>query len=153
DVARVHEIEEVVRVLLPEIGDLRVIAGARADVAALAGDRPEELEEMIADVLQQAERTAAPVMEDRRRARLPLDLEEPARRDVEGLGPADGAEGSVEALAVERLRQPIGRVLRREEMVRAIAEEALRHRVIGVAADLHDPSIFDGGDDAADVGA
>ncbi len=40
DVLRVQEIEEIMRLLVAEIGRLCGVAGARADVAALHGDRP-----------------------------------------------------------------------------------------------------------------
>ena len=46
DPLRVREVEEVVRLLVAEVGLLRGVAGSGADVAALDGDRAEELEEV-----------------------------------------------------------------------------------------------------------
>ncbi len=80
DVARVVQVEEVVRVLLAEVEHLRGVARAGADVAALGGDRAELLEEVVAQVLERAQGPAAAVVEDGRGPRLGADAQELARR-------------------------------------------------------------------------
>ena len=55
--------------------------------------------------------------------------------------------------AQERPGDSIRRVLQRQEVVGAPAQEAARDRVIRVAGELGDPAIVDGGEDGASVGA
>lgn len=51
DSLRVSEVEEVVGLLVAEVGFLGGVAGAGADVSALDGDRAEELEEEVTTLL------------------------------------------------------------------------------------------------------
>ena len=55
--------------------------------------------------------------------------------------------------AQQRLREPLGRVLHGQEVVRAPAQEPARHGVVGIARNSHDAPVLDGRDDRARVGA
>ena len=92
DPLRVREVEEVVRLLVAEVGLLRGVAGSGADVAALDGDRAEELEEVVHDALHEAERAARAVVEDRGGPGFGADRQEALRGEGERLLPGDGTE-------------------------------------------------------------
>jgi hypothetical protein len=153
DRPRVLEVEEVVRVLLAEVRGLRGVTCARADVAALDRHGSEGLEQPVQHEPDDAEVPAAAVVEDRGRARLGLDADEPAGGEVEGLVPSDGAELAALLPADERRRQAVGRVLPLEEERRPVAQEAPCDGVVGVAREGGDAPVLDGGHDAARVGA
>ena len=151
DPPRAREVEEVVRLLVAEVGFLGGVAGAGADVAPLHGDRPEELEEEVDDALDHPERAAGAVVEDRRGPRLGADREEALCREGDRLLPGDGTEAA--ALPEERRREPIGGGVANGELRRPRAEEAPRDRVGGVAGEPDEAAVLDGGEEAAGVGA
>ena len=68
DVPAVEQVEVVVAVTRAEILDLGGLTGARTDVTNLASARPELIEEQVGQVLEDAERTSGPVVEDRSRS-------------------------------------------------------------------------------------
>ena len=88
DVPGVQQIVQVVRVLEPEVDGLGGVPGPGADVTALHRDRPETLEEVVVEVLEQPERAARAVVKDGRRTRLPADRFEPLGHEIERLVPA-----------------------------------------------------------------
>jgi hypothetical protein len=149
DVARVEQVEEVVALLLAEVEQLRGVARPRADVAALGRHRAEAREEGVDQREHRAERAAAAVMEDRGRAGLAAERREPLSGEVEGLVPGDRCE--LAPPSQQRLRQPVGAVLGREEARGAVAEKAAGHRMVGVAAQAGHPAMLDLGDDATGV--
>ena len=59
----------------------------------------------------------------------------------------------VERGAVHGRGEPVRGVLRGQEVVGAVAQEAARDGVRGVAAEAHDAALVHGGDDGARVGA
>ncbi len=147
----VPEVEDVVRFLVAEIGQLRRVAGSGADVASLDGDRPEELEEEVDDALHEAEGAPRAVVEDCRGPGFGANRQEALGGEREGVVPRDRAKSRV--VAKERCREPVRRVLPLRELRGSRAEEALRDRVAGVAAEPHEPAVLDSGDQAAGVGA
>ena len=66
----IANIKEIIAVKGAEIEHLRCLAGPSAYIAALRGDWTKPLEEVVADVLQCAERAAAAVLQDRSSSRL-----------------------------------------------------------------------------------
>ena len=84
----VQQVEQVVRVLDAEVERLGGVARARADVAALDGDRTEALEEVVGEVLEDPQRAARAVVEDGRRTRLAPDGQQPLGDEVQRLVPA-----------------------------------------------------------------
>ena len=151
DVPGASEVEEVVRVLVAEVGLLCRVARTRADVAPLHGDRPEAFPEKVDDVLQKAERATRAVMENRRRAGLGANGEKPVRDLAERLVPARRDEAG--ARPPERCREPVGGVLPGGKLRRPRADEALCDRVAGVAADPRDHPVLDRHEEAARVRA
>ena len=144
-------IEEVVAVLVAEVGHLGGIASAGADIPRFDGDRPEALEEIIDDAFEDPHRSAAAVGEDRCRPRFRPDRHQSAGDVVEGLLPGNRYERVADA--AERGGEPVRSVLTLEEPAGAVAEEALRHRMGRVAGEARDPPILDGGHDPAGIGA
>ncbi len=132
---------------------LRLVARSRADVAALHGHRPELLEEVVAEMLEDAERAAASVMEDGGRPRFAPDGGEAGGRQVERRVPSDRAKVGIEVFSIQRGEQSLGGVLERQEVARPVAEEALGDRMLLVPLELRDPPILDRGDDGAGVRA
>src|SRR5262245_21459035 len=64
-VARVVDVEEVVRLFFAEVHHLRRVAAARADVADLRRRRSVAIEEVRGEELHHSERAAAQIVEDR----------------------------------------------------------------------------------------
>ena len=95
DRLRVQEVEQIVAVLLAEIGQLGDVPRAGADVAGLHRARAEQLEEPVVQVLHDPQRAAAPVVEDRRTSRFGLDAQHRLRDPVERVVPRDRVEPSV----------------------------------------------------------
>ena len=93
-------------ILVAEVGLLRGVAAARADVAALDRDRAEQLEEVVDEGLHEPERAAAAVVEDRGGAGLLPDREQPLGDEVERLVPRDLPDEPF--LAQERRRDAVG---------------------------------------------
>ncbi len=142
----VIEVVEVVRVGDAHVRDLRRLARAGADVAALVRDRAEQLEEVAVQELQDAERSAALVVQDRRRPVAISRLCDLLGHEVERLVPPGLDERA--ALAHEGCREALLRVLALEVMVGPVAEEAARDGVLGVAAEARDAAAFDGGEES-----
>jgi len=65
DVAALQQVEEVVAVRGAQVDDLCGFAGTGADVADLAGARPELIEEAGGQGLEDPERAPGPIVEDR----------------------------------------------------------------------------------------
>ena len=145
DVPRIQQIENVVRILLAEIDQLRLVPRAGTDVAALRRHRPEFGKEVIRQVLQRAERAAAAIVKDRSRACGSADPQQLGGGEVERLVPRD------RIAAQQRRGQPLGRVLQRQEIVRAPAEKTVGHRMRRIAAELHYAPVLDVRDDRARV--
>ena len=93
DVPRVQEVEDVVRLLVAEVGLLRRVARAGADVAALDRHGAEQLEEVVHDGLHEAEGAARAVVEDRGRARTPSGSRAGGRRRSRAPRPRSRARG------------------------------------------------------------
>ena len=115
-----------------------------ADVAALDGDRTEELEEVVHDALHETEGASGAVVEDRGGPGFGADRQEALGSESEGVLPRDRAESG--AVAKKRRREPVRRVLAGRELRGSRAEEALRDRVGRVSAEPHEPAVLDGGD-------
>jgi hypothetical protein len=128
DVLRVEQVEEIVAILLAEIGELREVTGARADVAALHRDGAEALEEVVDDHREHAERAAAPVVEDRGGPVRVADPRELRGGEVERLVPRHGRERP--ALAQERSCEPLRRVL----TVALVEHQQRGHRAASISA-------------------
>ncbi len=148
---RVHQVVQVVGVLVAEICHLRGVARAPADVAPLVGDGAQEGEEAVGDVLHEAQGPAAAVVKDGLGAALVAHPAEGLGAEVQGLVPGRGLEHT--PATDERRGEPLGAVLPREELVRAVAEKAAGDGVRGVSLEPHDAAVFDVREDGAGVGA
>jgi hypothetical protein len=128
-----QQVEQVVAVAGAEVLQLRRFARARTDVADLAGARPELVEEQVGEVLQDPERTAGAVVEDRRGpdSRAPAAASRRSGRAPRPRTPAPARHPCGPAAAHAHRR-----ILQLKEAAGAEAQEAAGHRMVRVAAQL-----------------